>query len=121
VLELNLPDIDQRIAQRLQRLQQVKALVDESRRGHPVLRGTNVSVYAAAALASSQSTPEIMEDFPGLVSTQIDAAVEYAKVYPKAGRPLPARSFKRMLSDLASAGTWDLENDSEPVLPRPIP
>ena len=36
-------------------------------------------------------------------------------MYPRPGRPLPARSFKRMLSDLATAGAWDLETEPEPV------
>lgn len=121
VMEFKLVDIDQRIAQRLQRLDQVKALVDDSKDGDPVLRGTAVPVHAVAALARGQSVPEIMEDYPGLTPSQIDAAMEYAKVYPKAGRPLPARSLKRMLSDLAVAGVWDLENDPEPIPPQPIP
>jgi hypothetical protein len=28
----------------------------------------------------------------------VEAAIEYAKVYPRTGRPLPKRSLKRMLS-----------------------
>ena len=120
VIELKLTDIDQRIAERLRRLEQVKALVGEAM-DDPVLRGTDVSVHTVAALARGQTVAELMEDYPGLTPAQIDAAVEYAKVYPKPGRPLPVRSFKRMLSDLATAGTWDLENDPEPVLPQPIP
>lgn len=121
VMEFKLTDIDQRIAERLRRLEQVKALVGEATSGDPVLRGTNVPVHTVAALARGQTVSEIMEDYPGLTPAQVDAAVEYAKVYPKPGRPLPARSFKRMLSDLATAGAWDLENDPEPVLPQPIP
>ena len=121
VMEFKLTDIDQRIADRLHRLGQVKALVDEDTNGDPVLRGTNVPVHAVAALARGQTVSEIMEDYPGLTPAQVDAAVEYAKVYPRPGRPLPARSFKRMLDDLATDGAWDLENDPEPVLPRSIP
>lgn len=121
VMEFKLADIDQRIADRLRRLGQVKALVDEDTNGDPVLRGTNVPVHAVAALARGQTVSEIMEDYPGLTPDQVDAAMEYAKVYPRPGRPLPARSFKRMLSDLSAAGGWDLENDSEPALPRSIP
>ena len=121
MLELKLTDIDQRIAERLRRLRQVKALVDEAINGNPVLRGTNVPAHAVAVLARGQAVSEIMEDYPGLTPAQVDAAAEYARVYPRPGRPLPARSFKRMLSDLAAAGAWDLENDSVPMLPRPIP
>ena len=120
VMEFKLTDIDQRIAERLRRLDQVKALVGEAM-DDPVLRGTNVPVHTVAALARGQTVSEIIEDYPGLTPAQVDAAVEYAKVYPRPGRPLPARSFKRMLSDLATVGAWDLENDPEPVLPQPIP
>ena len=120
VMGFVLTDIDQRIAERLRRLEQVKALVGETMNGDPVLRGTNVPVHAVAALARGQTVPEIMEDHPGLTPAQIDAAVEYAGIYPKPGRPLPTRSFKRMLGDLAAAGTWDLGNDPEPA-PRSTP
>lgn len=115
VMEFKLTDIDQRIADRLHRLEQVKALVDEAVDGNPMLRGMNVPVHTVAALARGQTVSEIMEDYSDLTPAQVDAAVEYAKVYPKPGRPLPARSFKRMLSDLATAGAWDLGDDPEPV------
>ena len=65
--------------------------------------------------------PEILEDYPGLTTDQVEAAIEYAKVYPKPGRPLPARSFKRMLSDMAKSGVWDVENGDEPITPRLLP
>jgi hypothetical protein len=51
---------------------------------------------------------DIREDYPSLTPAQIDAAIEYTNVYPKPGRPLPARSFKRMLSDMAESGVWDV-------------
>ena len=120
VMELKLAEVDRRIDERLMRLQQLKALVDESA-PDPVLRGSGVPVHVVAALARSQSTPEIIEDYPVLTAEQVAAAIEYAKVYPRTGRPLPARSLKRMLSDLAAAGVWDLENNSPPVEPQPIP
>jgi uncharacterized protein (DUF433 family) len=108
------------IDERPRRLEQVKAAVDE-RAPEPVLRGTDVPVHVVASLARGQSASEIVEDYPTLTSGQVEAAVEYAKVYPRTGRPLPARSFKRMLGDLAAAGVWDLENDPAPIEPHPIP
>lgn len=120
-MEIRLTEIDRHIAERLRQLEQVKALVEGGQDGEPVLRGATISVHAVAALAAGQSAEEIIEDYPGLTPTQAEAAVEYAKVYPKAGRPLPARSLKRMLGDLATAGIWDLENDSEPLAPQSIP
>jgi len=72
-------------------------------------------------LASGQTNAEIIEDYPGLTPTQIAAATEYAKIYPKPGRPLPTRSFKRTLGDLARSGVWDVENSDEPGTPHPMP
>jgi hypothetical protein len=120
VLELKLTDVDRRIDERLKRLAQVRALVDENAR-EPVLRGSDVPVHVVAALARGQSALEIVADYPILSTDQVEAAVEYAKVYPRTGRPLPTRSLKRMLSDLAAVGVWDLEDDSPPVEPQPIP
>jgi uncharacterized protein (DUF433 family) len=120
VMELKLADIDRRISERLTRLGQVKALVEERGGSDPVLRGTAVPVYAVAALAKNQTVAEIAEDYPGLTSAEIEAAVEYAKVYPRTGRPLPVRSLKRMLADAAASGLWDV-TDAEPVAPQLIP
>lgn len=121
VMELKLAEIDRRIAERLRQLEAVKALVDRDREGEPVLRGTNVPVHAVAALARSQTAAEIIGDYPGLRPAQVEGAIEYAKVYPRTGRPLPARSLKRMLGDMACAGVWHVENDPEPPSPQPIP
>lgn len=121
VMEFKLGEIDRRIADRLRHLQDIKSLVDEQADADPVIRGTNIPAYAVAALASGQTPAEIIEDFPGLTTAQIAAAAEYAKVYPKPGRPLPARSFKRMLSDMAESGVWDVENGDEPMTPHLMP
>ena len=122
-LELDLEGIDREIQERLRRLEEVRATVgpDEGG-GDPVVRGAGVSVYVVAGLARGQTVEEILEDYPALTRGQVQAAVEYAKAYPKPGRPYPARSFKRMLGDLARAGVWDVESDpDEPVTPRPMP
>ena len=79
----------------------MKALVTDRPDTDPIIRGTDIPVYVIAALARGQTVAEIIEDYPGLAPEQIDAAVEYAKVYPKTGRPLPTRSFKRMMGDMA--------------------
>jgi hypothetical protein len=121
VMEFKLTEVDRRIAERLQRLSAVKALVTDRSDADPVIRGTDIPVYVIAALARGQTVAEIIEDYPGLTPEQIDAAVEYAKVYPKTGCPLPTRSFKRMLGDMAESGVWDVEDDDEPLTPRQIP
>ena len=99
----------------------MKALVTDRPDADPIIRGTDIPVYVIAALARGQTVVEIIEDYPGLTLEQIDAAVEYAKVYPKTGRPLPTRSFKRMLDDMAESGVWDVEDDDEPLTPRRMP
>jgi len=119
VLEIKLTDIDRTIDERLKRLESVKALIDETA-PEPVLRGTDIPVHVVAALARGQSISEIVEDYPALTARQVEAAMEYAKVYPRTGRPLPTRSLKRMLGDLAAAGVWDLESDPAPSEPRLI-
>ena len=110
IMAFDLTDIDQRIAGRLRQLEAVKALVDEAN-GDPIIRGTNVPVYVVATLAQGESVAEIVDDYPGLTPAQIEAATEYARIYPKPGRPLPARSFKKALVAMAEAGVWDVEDD----------
>ena len=120
VMELKLADIDQRITERLKRLAAIKALVDESAH-EPQLKSVGVPVHVIAGLARGQSVEEIINDYPSLNRNQVEAAIEYAKVYPRTGRPLPQRSFKRMLGDLADAGVWDLESDAAPLEPCTMP
>lgn len=121
VMTFHLADVDRRIAARLKRLEEIKTFIGERPGAEPVLRGTEVPVYEVAALTRGQTVAEIIEDYPGLTPIQVDAATEYATVYPKAGRPLPGRSLKRMLSDMAAAGVWDEEGDGQPIEPRQFP
>lgn len=106
-LVLELADVDQRIAARLDRLEAAKAHVEEGGTD-PALRGTDgVPVYLVAALAAGQGVDATLEDHPGLTRAQVEAAAEYARAYPKTGRPYPGRSFKRTLGDLADLGAFD--------------
>jgi len=106
-LALELADVDERIAARLDRLDAAKARVEQGG-GEPVLRGTDgVPVYLIVALAAGQGMEATLEDYPGVTRSQVEAAAEYARAYPKTGRPYPARSFKRMLGELADLGAFD--------------
>lgn len=120
VIKLEFQDVDRRIAERLARLMATKDKVDADG-PEPHLKGSDISIYVIAGLARGQSIDEIIHDYPMLTREQVEAAVTYAQVYPRSGRPRPGRSFKRMLSDLAEAGVWDVESDAEPIDPRPIP
>ncbi len=82
----------------------------EVRDGVPVVRGTTISPYIVAALTHGETMEEIIADYPQLSAEQIEAAVSFATLYPNPGPPLPARSFKRMLSDMAQAGVWDADS-----------
>ena len=64
---------------------------------------------------------EILEDFPSLNQAQVEAAIEYAKAYPKRGRPYTSRSLKRALARAAELGVFDDEADRAEVAPRKIP
>ena len=57
--------------------------------------------HPAAATALPQVSGTSLPVDGDLTPAQIEAATEYAKVYPKPGRPLPRRSFKKMLADMA--------------------
>lgn len=116
-LELNLSDVDRQIESRLHRLEEVRAVVDAGASGgEPMIRGTRVPVYVIAGLARGQTVEEILEDYPSLTREQVEGAIEYATAYPKAGRPYPARSFKRMVGDLAEAGVWDVETTPDDTM-----
>lgn len=120
-LALELADVDARIAARLARLEAAKAHVEEGG-AEPVLRGTDgVPAYLVAALAAGQGVEATLEDYPGLSRVQVEAAAEYARAYPKSGRPYPARSFKRMLGDLADLGAFDPEPGDEGGDAEPAP
>ena len=66
-------------------------------------------------------------DYPGLAREQVEAAAEYARAYPKRGRPYPRRSLKRMLAELDLPDEEDLRRArggglgvvADPLVDRP--
>jgi uncharacterized protein (DUF433 family) len=121
-LVLDLANIDSDLRVRLRRLDAIRTRVEPAgSSAEPTIKGTRIPVYMVAALARSQTAAEILKDFPSLNKEQVEAAVEYAKAYPKRGRPYPARSLKRTLADLAEAGVFDEDDDQGEVAPRKIP
>ncbi|MER9313261.1 DUF433 domain-containing protein [Mesorhizobium australicum] len=119
---LDLARIDQNLRIRLQRLEQVRKKVDiDADRDEPLIRGTSIPVYMVAALAREETPEEILDDYPSLSRTQVDAAIEYAKAYPKRGRPYPGRSLKRALAALADTGAFEEREESLKGSPRKIP
>lgn len=100
VLTVELLPVDRAIEERLARLMELKSHVETHASGDPVIRGTTMPVHVVAGLAKGESIDEIMQDYPSLTRAQVETAIEYARAYPKKGRPYPARSFKRMVADL---------------------
>jgi uncharacterized protein (DUF433 family) len=121
-IELDLARIDRDLAARLSRLDRVRRSVDQKGgRLEAVVRGTDIPVHLIAGLAHSQTVDEIFQDFPSLSRRQIEAAIEYAKAYPKRGRPFAVRSLKRTLADLAEFGVFEETGSSGDASPRKIP
>lgn len=62
----------------------------EIRGGEPVITGTRVPVYMLADLVRMGTTPEEMrEDYPSVSPEALEAAVLYAEVNRRRGRPVP--------------------------------
>jgi uncharacterized protein (DUF433 family) len=100
VLTVELLPLDRAIEERLGRLMALRSHVETPTSGEPVIRGTTVPVYVVASLAKGETIEEILEDYPSLTRAQVENAIEYAKAYPKKGRPYPARSFKRVVANM---------------------
>lgn len=98
--ETDLAVLDRGLLRNLKRLRALKHEIETVGDMEPVIRGTGISVHAIAGLSAGQTVSQILEDYPTLSRAQVEAAIEYAKVYPKKGRPYPTRSFKRMVGDI---------------------
>ena len=101
VFVVNVEDVDRQIERRLAELDKIKSRVEEPESGDPLLKGTSVPVHVIAALAEAGGVEEAARAYPSLSKAAVEAAVAYAEVYPKKGRPYPKQSLKRMLSELA--------------------
>lgn len=100
MLVVDVEVVDHWIDGRLAELDRIRGCASESAGGEPVLKGTDVPVHVVAALAEAGGIDEAARAYPSLPRETIGAAVQYARVYPKKGRPYPAKSLKRMLSEL---------------------
>ena len=98
-IETDHATLDRQLLRKLKQLRALKQEIAMSDR-EPVIRGTGISPYAIAGLSAGQTVSQIIEDYPSLSRAQVEAAIEYAKIYPKKGRPYPARSSKRMVGDI---------------------
>jgi uncharacterized protein (DUF433 family) len=100
VLVVELSPFDHAIDARIDRLALLKSAVEQAPSGEILIRGTSIPAHLIAGLAKGQTVGEIIEDYPSLSREQVERAIEYARAYPKKGRPYPSRSLKRALADL---------------------
>ncbi len=96
--KIDIADALDAVDQRLARLADLKNAVSFRADGEAVIRGTDVEVHRIAALLEGGLSPaDIIEDYPGLTRKQIETARAFATAYPKAGRPYPKTTLKRVL------------------------
>ena len=89
-------DLVQEVEQRTLDLAALAEKVEVRADGESVVKGTQVEVYRLAALLEGgASIEQVLEDYPSLSREHVEAAMAYAKAYPKAGRPYPRISVKR--------------------------
>ncbi|MGV6875826.1 DUF433 domain-containing protein [Pseudochelatococcus sp. B33] len=121
-LELDLARIDADLKDRMARLEAIRGRIErKGDQGEAFIRGTTIAAHLIAALARGQGVDAVLADLPSLTRDQVEAAVEYAKAYPKRGRPYPAQSLKSTLAALADAGAFDDDDDLGDVEPRAVP
>jgi uncharacterized protein (DUF433 family) len=79
----------------MERLWSFVTIDPEVRAGEPVVRGTRIAVHTLADLAA-QGAPrdELLEDYPSLSSESLDAALAWARMYPRRGRPPSSPPWK---------------------------
>jgi uncharacterized protein (DUF433 family) len=64
----------------------------------PVISGTEISIHRIAALREGGMTvPQILVDFPGLTTEQVESAERQARYTPYFGTPYPRKTLKHFL------------------------
>lgn len=112
VITVNIRKTDNELKARMKMLQDAKKAI-EIRGDESFIKGTDIITYQIAALYPQLSVDEILEDFPSLKVRQVQAAINYARAYPKPGRPFPSTTMKRGLAALVAAGVFDEGEDDD--------
>lgn len=108
-LELDLACIDADLEDRMALLEAIRGRIEcKGDQREAFIRGTTIAAHLIAALARGQGVDAVLGDLSSLTRDQVEAAVEYAKAYPKRGRSYPTQSLK---STLADAGAFDDDGD----------
>jgi uncharacterized protein (DUF433 family) len=79
------------VNQRLSEVRGVRAMITQDAEvlaGEPVVAGTRIGVHHLAELArQGADESELLEDYPSLTPETLRAALTYARLYPRRGRP----------------------------------
>ena len=80
---------------RLARAREVIAVDDAVLSGTPCVKGTRIPAHDIAEMLDNGDRVEaILEAWPGLTFSQLDAAACYARAYPRRGRPRTAPAWR---------------------------
>jgi len=90
-LEVNVAPEVKSLKERLAEMERLWSFITihpDVRAGEPVVRGTRIGVHTLADL-SRQGAPaeELLEDYPALTPESLQAALTWAGMYPRRGRP----------------------------------
>ena len=101
------------VSDRLLLLAEVKGETERNAAGEPLIPGTAIEAYRAAALLEGgASTEEVLHEHPDLTPERVEWVRAYAATHPKRGRPFPSKGLKRSIRDLG------LEALDEVLCPR---
>lgn len=117
LVHIKIKDARVKLLKRYRALRDVRVGIEERFGAEPVFRSTDVKVYQIAALAEGQGVDETLEDYPALKRKQVLRALDYARAYPKKGRPYPPRSLKRAVGELAASGVFSEIDDAPGLRP----
>ena len=114
---VDLSDVSRRVDEQGQKLRHLREIAKGN--DDPMIRGTDIPLYRVAALVGEDGdVSQAKLAFPSLDEAIIRDAVEYARLYPKRGRPYPSQSLKAALSSLDLSEIPFEQSDNE--APREI-
>lgn len=90
-LQVNIAIEVEALRERLEEMAHIHSFVaidPDVRAGEPVVRGTRIGIHTLADLAAKGApAEELLEDYPALTPESLEAALTWARMYPRRGRP----------------------------------
>jgi uncharacterized protein (DUF433 family) len=87
-----------RVKKNIEATEKLFRLIDRTG-DEPVIKGTDINGYRIAALHDGMTVEEILRDYSSLSEQQVLAAKAYAESHPKAGRPYPKSTAKKIMRE----------------------